>query len=206
MKIRSTSVAVLAAVPLVIAGCSQTTPAAQQAPPPKPPQPAPVQVKPEGVAWADQICGLVGGFSASQRQGPQVDKTNTGTFKASSIAQMDSAEKSATNALDGLKKLGPSPIAGADRVNDSFQTGFVQVRDVLHAAKTKAEQVDVSNQQAFTSGMTAVQEELKKGQAITFDAQFAEFSKNTQLTAAAGQAPSCKALSAPPPQPNQPPR
>ncbi len=208
MRIRPTSVAVLAAVPLFIAGCSQGAP---EQPPAKPaaqqPAPAPAQpaVSPEGVKWVDQLCGNVGSFAAAQQQqGSAIDKSNTETFKSSSLAQIDSSTKTADETLKGLTDMGPSPIPGADKVNDTFKGGFVQVRDVLNGAKSKAEQVDTSNEQAFTSGMVGVQQELKKGESINFDAQFAEFDKNQELNAAANQAPACKALMAPPQQPQQP--
>lgn len=218
MRLRSTFVAVFAAVPLVLAGCSQSGPAPQDGPAPqaKPPEPqqAPPQpgpsgppVKPESVAWTGQLCGFVGGFAASQQQAPQVDKTTPETFKASSVAQMTAAEKSADDTLGGLQKMGPSPIAGADKVNETFQGGFSQVKDVLGTAKGQAEQVDTSNQQSLTAGMTGVQQQLQKGQGINFEAQFAEFDKNGELRDAAGHAPECQALMAPPqqaPQPQQP--
>ncbi|MFR9728938.1 hypothetical protein ACL03H_06865 [Saccharopolyspora sp. MS10] len=198
MDIRSTSVAVLAAVPLALAGCSQSEPPAQPAPEPpqEQQQPPGAQASPEGVAWAGKLCGLVGGFSTSQQQAPPVDKTNTDTFKATSVAQMTAAEAAANEAVTGLERIGPSPIRGGDQVAGTFVDGFTQIRDILTTAKGKAEQVDTSDQQAFTRGMTGVQEELHKGQQLDFSAQFAEFSQNQELNAAAGQAPQCQELTA----------
>lgn len=224
MKIRSTSVAVLAAVPLALAGCSQAAPPQsappQPAQPPQAPsQPAPNQQQPvnaDGVAWTGKLCGLVGGFSASQQNAAPVDRTNTETFKSSSVAQMTTAEKSANDTVTGLQQLGPSPIQGGDQVAGTFVDGFSQVRDILTSAKSKAEQVDTRDKQAFTSGMTGVQEELKKGQQLDFSAQFSELSKNKLLNEAAGKAPECQALTQQaqqqqqqqqqPPQPPAPPR
>ena len=197
MKIRSTSVAVLAAVPLALAGCSQAAPP-QPAQPPKPPaQQQPPQQQPvaaEGVAWTGKLCGLVGNFSASQQNAAPVDRTNTDTFKNSSLAQMAAAEKAATDTVSGLQQLGPSPVPGGDQGAHTFVDGVSQVRDILTTAKTKAEQVDTRDKQAFTQGMVGVQEELKKGQQLDFSAQFAELSKNQQLNEAAGKAPECQAL------------
>ena len=75
MNIRSTSVAVLAAVPLALAGCSQGEPQQpappqqeQQEQPQQQEQGKPAQASSDGVAWAGQLCGLVGGFSAAQQQ------------------------------------------------------------------------------------------------------------------------------------------
>lgn len=206
MRIRSTSVAVFAAVPLVLAGCSQGAPPSSPPPPQAAPAPAPGNASAQGVAWADQLCGLVGGFSAAQKQGPGVDKSNAEAFKTSSIAQIDKAANAAGDTVTKLQTMPPSPIGGGDKVRDTFKAGFSEVQTILSSAKVKAEQVDTSNQQAFVGGMTAVQEELKKGQAINFNQQFAEFDKNKELNAAAGQAGSCKALAAPPQQPAQPPQ
>lgn len=224
MRLRSTFAAVFAAVPLALAGCSQSEPAAQapapqpaapqQAPPqqaqapqapPAQPQAPPPQAKPESIAWAGKLCGFVGGFAASQQQAPPVDKSNPEVFKGSSVAQMTAAEKSADDTLHGLQNIGPAPVPGADHVAQTFQGGFQQVHDVLDGAKGKAQSVDTSNQQAFTAGMTGVQQELQKGQGINFDAQFAEFDKNGDLRNAAGYAPQCQVLMKAP-QPQQPPQ
>ena len=225
MRLRSTAAAVFAAVPLALAGCSQSgdqqpqsapqppqaaqpsqpaqqpaqpgqppqQPAAQQ-PAPQQPAPQPPPAKPETVAWAGKLCAGVGGFAASQQQSPQVDKSNPQNFKASSVAQMTAAERSADESLHGLQNLGPAPVPGADHVAQTFVGGFQQVHDVLDGARTKAEGVDTSNEQAFTAGMTGVQQELRKGQGINFDAQFAEFDKNAELRNAAGYSPQCQVL------------
>ena len=211
MRFRSTFVAGFVAVPLALAGCSQggSDPQAQEPAQPAPDapaeQPGPAPSGPaDPVGWTDQLCGHVSGFAASQQQAPQVDKSNPQAFKDSSVAQMTTAEKAANDTLNGLKAMPPTSVQGADKVNSTFQDGFTKVADVLGSAKGKAQQVDPSNEQAFTQGMVGVQEELQKGQGINFDAQYAEFDKNPELRDAAMQAPSCQALMAPPQQQQQP--
>jgi hypothetical protein len=194
MRIRSTSVAVLTAVPLALAGCTQEGPA--QAPPPKPAPAAPAAPNPAGVAWTGRLCDLVGGFADAQQHLPQLDKSSSEAFKNSSVGQITASEKAAQDTLDGLGTLGPSPIPGTAQVPDIFSKGFVQMRDILDAAKTKAQQVDTQNQQTFTAGMTGVQQELQKGQSVNLSSALTEFDKNPQLTAAAVQAPGCRALAA----------
>ncbi|MEV0082136.1 hypothetical protein [Saccharopolyspora sp. NPDC050642] len=200
MKIRSTSIAVLAAVPLALAGCA-AGPA--QAPAPAPP-PKPAAPSPEGVAWAGRMCGLVGDFATSQKQLPGVDKTNTATVKQTVIERIDSAVRSADDTINGLRGLGPAPIAGADSVNDGFQQGFTQVRDLLTSAGEKAKQVDPTNEQSFQEGMAAMQQELQKGQQLDLKDELAALDRNEELKAASQQAPECKQFFAPPQQ--QPPR
>ncbi|MGW3467980.1 hypothetical protein ACWDKQ_05805 [Saccharopolyspora sp. NPDC000995] len=199
MKIRSTSIAVLAAVPLALAGCT-AGPAPVPAPAPPPNAAAP---SPEGVAWVGRMCGLVGGFSASQKQLPPVDKTNTATLKKTVIERIDSAVGSADGTIRGLKSLGPSPIAGADQVNEGFQQGFTQVRDLLQGAGDKAKQIDPTNEQRFQEGMTGLQQELQKGQQLNLQDKLEELDHNEELKAAAEQAPDCKQFFARPQQ--QPP-
>lgn len=197
MGIRSTSAAslsaaLLVAVPLAVSGCSQ--------PAPPPPDLAAI----DKVAWAGELCGLVGRFAESQ-QGPGVDKSSAVAFKKSSVAQLANAERAAGTAIDGLRELPPSPIRDGDRVTDVFEQGFGQVQQVLRGAKGKAEQIDPANQQTLAAGMTAVQQELQKGQGIQFDAEFAEFDKNRELNDAARRAPKCQQLMTPPAPQGQPP-
>ncbi|MBB5153982.1 hypothetical protein [Saccharopolyspora phatthalungensis] len=189
MKIRSTSIAALVAVPLALAGC-----AADPAPPPQAPATPPQAARPspEGVAWTGKLCGLVGGFAAAQQRLPGVDKTSTDTLKKTVVERIDSASRSADDTIRGLQGLGPSPIAGADQVNDGFQQGFTQVRDLLAAAGDKAKQVDPTNKQRFQEGMTGVQQELQKGQQLNLQDKLVQLEQNNELKTAAQQAPECK--------------
>ncbi|GAB3296588.1 hypothetical protein [Parasphingorhabdus pacifica] len=206
MKIRSVSVAVLATLPIMIAGCGQEDPAQSQT------EQAPAaeqkgNEQTEGVAWVDQMCGHVAGFALSQQDGPKVDKSSIPKFKESSIAQMRAAEQSASESVAALRKMPESPISGGNKVSSGFADGFTQVRDILTTAAQKAEQVDTTNKETFTAGMVAVQEELKKGEQLNLQPQFDEFSKNKELAAAAEQAPQCKQFNQqPPPQQGQPPQ
>ncbi|WP_433870995.1 hypothetical protein [Saccharopolyspora sp. CA-218241] len=208
MKFRSASVVVLAAVPLALAGCAgggeQAAPPPQQQPPQQQQQrPGPQAAAPEDVAWTGKLCGLVGGFTASQQQLPGVDRSSTGKFKQSVISQIDTAATNADETLRGIRELGPTPVAGAEKLGGSFEQGFVQARDILLSAKQKAEGVDASNQQAFQAGMGEVQAELAKGEKLQLAAEAHQFETNPELKAAAEQAPECAALVQPPPQ--QPP-
>jgi hypothetical protein len=201
MKIRSTSIAALAAVPLALAGCA-AGPAQAPSPPPQAAGPSP-----EGVAWTGKLCGLVSGFSAAQKQLPGVDKTNTDTLKKTVIERIDSAVRSADDTVRGLQGLGPSPIAGADQVNNGFQQGFTRVRDLLNAAGEKAKQVDPTDRQRFQEGMAGVQQELQKGQQLDLKDKLVQLEQNKELKAAAQQAPECKIFFSPPqpqPQPQAP--
>lgn len=205
MRFRSLSAAVCAA-PLLIAGCG-SAPAPDAAPPPKPPPP---KVSAEKVGWANQLCGLIGGFMTTQKSGPKVDKSNTQAFKDSSIAQIESAEKNAGQTQDGLRAMGPAPVPGGEQLTESFVNGFGQVRDVLNSAKAKAVTVDTHDQQTFTEGMVGVQQELKKGEGLNFGKEFSRLERDPELNGAAAGAPACRSLSAPPqgapPPAPQPPR
>ncbi|MGP4018303.1 hypothetical protein [Saccharopolyspora sp. 5N708] len=185
MKIRSTSIAALAAIPLALTGCAA-------APPPQAAAPSP-----DGVAWVGRLCGLVSGFSATQQQLPGVDRTNTSTMKKTVIERIGAAERAADDTVRGLQGLGPSPIDGADVVNTGFQQGFTQVRDILHTAGGQAQQVDPTDQQRFQAGMTAVQQELQKSGQLNLQDKLEQ---NEELNAAAHQAPECKSFFAPPQQ------
>lgn len=235
MRLRSTVAAVVAVVPFALAGCSQSGPAEQgsaqqpqpaqpqaQSPQPPPqqaqpaqqpqpapqqaPQPAPPPSSPQAVAWTGQLCTSIGGFAASQQQAPQVDRSTPENFKNSSVTQLTAAQQAADTSLHGLERIGPGPVPGADHVAQNFAGGFHQIHDVLESARTRAQGVDTTNQQAFTAGMSGVQQELKKGQSLNFDSQFTEFDRNVELRNAAGYAPPCQALmQAPQQQGQQPP-
>lgn len=216
MTFRSASVALLAAVPLALAGCSQgTSSAPRSAPPPTQPPttsapttsaPAPEGPAPENVAWTNRLCELVGGFAAAQRKSPPADKSSREAFKSSAVEQLDLAVQTAGDTLSGLREMRPAPIPGAEGVPDEFAKRFVRVRDVLTTARDKAENVDTGNRESFTTGMQEVQKELEKGKSIDFGAGFSRFNDNPALLEAAAQAPACESMtSSPSGAPQQPP-
>ncbi|MER7010624.1 hypothetical protein ABT324_04250 [Saccharopolyspora sp. NPDC000359] len=196
MKFRSTSIAVLAAVPLALAGCAGG-PGAAPAPAPKPSAPSA-----EAVAWTGKMCGLISGFSASQQNLPEIDRSNTAAVKDSVINRIDAATRSADDTARGLQDLGAPPVAGAEQLGDGFQASFTQVRDLLSGARAKAEQVDPTDKQRFQEGMTAVQQELDKGGQLNLQDELTQLEQNQQLNAAARKSPECQPLLGGP----QPPR
>lgn len=197
MRFRLASVAAVVVVPVVLAGCSTQeqsgAPAPKSSSAPAASQQAP-KGKVEGVAWVNRLCGLVGGFAEAQRSGPKVDKSSPKAFKTSAVAHLESAVNEANRTLHGLRTMKSSPIEGGDGITTSFEHGFVRARDVLHSAKTQAEQVDTSDKRSFMQGVQAVRAELQKGQKINFSEGFKKFKQNKQLNAAAAQAPKCKSL------------
>lgn len=194
MNIRTTSVAVLAAIPLALSACG--TP---QAGAPEPKAPTAEQVQ-----WAGKMCGLVTGFSEQQKQLPKVDKTNTQTVKDSVIHRLDTASGAADDTVNGLKGLGPAPIQGADQVNQSFQQGFGEVRDVLEQARAVAKQIDVNDKQKFNEGIGALQDQLKKSNQIDLGSKFGKLEQNPELKRSAERAPECKPFFQQKPQQQQP--
>ncbi|MEV4645222.1 hypothetical protein [Saccharopolyspora sp. NPDC049357] len=185
MRFRATSLAALAAIPLALSACGA-------APAPEPAPAPPKAAGPEGVEWAGRLCGLVNDFSASQKNLPAVDKSNTQAMKNSVVARLDTASKTADDTVRGLQELPPSPIEGGDQVNQGIRDGFVQIRDVLVGARAKADQVDPNDKQKFTEGMTALQTELQKSSQVDLNSKFGALEKNQQLAGAAKQAPGCK--------------
>ncbi|GAA4611787.1 hypothetical protein [Saccharopolyspora hordei] len=203
MNFRPTSLAALAAVPLVLAGCAGGGgQGAAPQPAPKPPAPSA-----EAVAWAGGMCDLVTGFSESQENLPAVDRSNTAAMKESVIERIDAAARSADDTARGLQDLGAPPVEGAEQLGAGFQQSFTQIGDVLRGAREKAEQVDPTDKQRFQDGMTAVQQELDKGGQLELQDELAQLEQNQELNAAVHQAPECASFFEPPQPPQQqPPR
>ncbi|MBE9374163.1 hypothetical protein IQ251_06850 [Saccharopolyspora sp. HNM0983] len=207
MRFRSTAVAVLAAVPLALAGCSAGEQAGdpgaqgdqnaeQQAPDQQGPgqqgdQQQGDQPKGPGAAWAGELCGLVGEFTQAQQNLPEPDRSNSAALKKSMVQSLGASADAADRTVQGLRGMEPSPIEGADQVGDSFEQGFVQVSKVLNTARDKAEQVDPADEQKFQEGMTQVQEELKKGEQLNLQEAVAQMDQNPELNAAVQQSPQC---------------
>ncbi|MGW1678462.1 hypothetical protein [Saccharopolyspora sp. NPDC002376] len=196
MKFRSTPIAVLAAVPFVLAGCAGGPVNA----PGQPPEPSA-----EAVNWTGRVCGLVSGFSESQQRMPELDRSNTAAVKKSLIARIDAAEKSADDTARGLKDLGAPPVKGAEQIGVGFEDGFTEVRDLLRGARGKAEQIDTGDKQRFEQGMTDLQQELDKGSHLDLKQKLVQLEQNAELNAAAHQAPECQTFFTKP-KDKQPPR
>lgn len=196
MNIRRTSVAALAAIPLALSACGAPQAGAPQ---PKPPSPQEIQ-------WAGKLCGQVTEFSAKQKQLPEVNKTNTQTVKDSIVNRLNAASKGADDTVNALKALGPAPMPGGDEVNQSFQQGFSEVRDVLNQSRSVADQIDVSDKEKFTQGISALQTELQRSNQIDLGSKFGKLEQNPELKRSAQLAPECKPFfQAKQPAPQQPP-
>lgn len=171
-RVAATLVAILTG--LVIAGCGQTSGSPAAAPTPTL----------TAAEWAEKFCA---GVIAAKPEGVNlsaVNRSDPAAVKDALTKQIDSLGNSITK----LGEVGPSPIKSGDEGLARTKDAFTKVRDSFSAARDKIAALAPGD----TAGVTAaMQTALQQAQDNTKD--IGAGLDDTELKAAAANAPTCKA-------------
>ena len=151
---RRSLVATAAAAALALAGCTtggnsgaSPTPSASGA------------ATPEAVAYMDKVCGAASEFAKIEKTAPKLDAADSTKVKADMAAYMGQLADAFTKSAEGLKNVGPSPVAGGEEAVTKMAETFTSLGTVFADAKTKIEQADANN---ATGGIQAAGEAITK--------------------------------------------
>ncbi|SDO91557.1 hypothetical protein [Lentzea jiangxiensis] len=116
-------------------------------------------VSPETVAYMDKVCGAASEFAKVEKTAPKLDGGDSAKLKAEMAAYMGQLADAFTKSAEGLKNVGPSPVAGGDEAVTKMSETFTSLGAVFTDAKTKVEQADANN---ATGGLQAAGEAIAK--------------------------------------------
>jgi hypothetical protein len=196
------ALALLFGAVLFAAGCSSVVPgqaapaaapaapAAPRAAPESAPESAAAPVSPEGVVWADQVCGAFLDANTVLTDQPKPDINNVpGTISVYS-QYFDRTLPALDAAMGRLQGIGPGPLDGGATVIDSMVGIMTLMRDAHRSAKAAVDVIDPASPTVLT-------QELPAALALTQIADSApqvDISATPQLDAAAAVAPNCQAF------------
>ncbi|HUQ54321.1 hypothetical protein [Lentzea sp.] len=151
---RRSLVATAAAAAFALAGCTtggnsgaSPTPSASGA------------ATPEAVAYMDKVCGAASEFAKIEKTAPKLDAADSTKVKADMAAYMGQLADAFTKSAEGLKNVGPSPVAGGEEAVTKMAETFTSLGTVFADAKTKIEQADAND---ATGGIQAAGEAITK--------------------------------------------
>jgi hypothetical protein len=143
---------------------------------------------PEAVAYMDKVCGAASEFAKIEKTAPKLD-ADSAKLKAEMAAYMGQLADAFTKSAEGLKNVGPSPVAGGEEAVNKMAETFTSLGVVFTDAKTKVEQADANN---ATGGIQAAGEAIAKLSELADPLR--DLKNNPELQKATQTAPKCQEM------------
>ncbi|SDH23339.1 hypothetical protein SAMN05216553_11855 [Lentzea fradiae] len=150
---RRSLVATAAAAALVLAGCTSGGSSGTSS------TPTGDAASADAVAYMDKVCGAASEFAKIEKTAPQLDASDPQKLKAEMAAYMGQLADAFTKSAEGLKNVGPSPVAGGEQAVDKMSETFTSLGTVFADAKAQVEQADANN---ANGGLQAAGEAIAK--------------------------------------------
>lgn len=181
---------------LFVAGCSsvvtgQASPVADVVPDAMsaPESEAAGPPSPEGVAWADQVCGAFIDANAVLTDQPRPDATNAPATVAGYSQYFDRTIPILESSIARLQGIGPGPLEGGDIMINNMGTLMTLMRDAHRAAKAAVDAINPASPTVLTQELPAALNLTD----VQDRAPEIDVSATPELNAAAEAAPNCQA-------------
>lgn len=145
------------------------------------------------VAWADQVCGGLLGFTDAATRQPDLTSEDPQVLIDGLVTYLGSVETAVAGAITTLDQAGPAPVDGGAEITTELRGTLDQVLTGFRSARTALEGVDASDPAAAAQALPAA---LAPLQELTALDPAAELDASPELNAAVEQAANCQALQA----------
>jgi hypothetical protein len=180
---RRSLVATAAVAALALAGCSNGGNSGTS------PTPTSDAAGPQAVAYMDKVCAAASEFAKIEKTAPKLDAGDSAKLKAEMAAYMGQLADAFTKSAEGLKNVGPSPVAGGEEAVNKMAETFTSLGVVFTDAKAKVEQADANN---ATGGLQAAGEAIAKLSELADPLR--DLKDVPELQKATQSAPQCQAM------------
>lgn len=148
----------------------------------------------EAVAWTDEVCGALAGFTAAVTDQPTIDQRDPAAAVQGLGDYLGDTAAALQASISALDAAGPSPVDGGDEYVSRLKTALGQIRTGFVTARSQLTGVDTSSIASVTAALPAAVAPLQE---LTNLADPTEgLRANDALRAAADQAPNCQRLRA----------
>jgi hypothetical protein len=144
------------------------------------------------VAWTDEVCGALAGFSTTVSSPPAVDQNDPEAVKAGLSTFFASTSAALKEAIRGLKAAGPAPVKGGDEYVTRLTETLTRIDTSFTATSGRIGQIDTSSPEAFATALTTELAPLQELENIADPTRGLEDAQ--ELGAAADKAPNCQKL------------
>lgn len=146
------------------------------------------------VAWTDEVCGAIAGFTTAATTQPDLNSTDPVAMVRGIEEYLGSAATALDTSINRLKAAGKSPVDGGDEYVARLTDALTQIRTSFNAARTQLAAVDTSSVESVSAALPAAVAPLQE--LSNLEDPTAGLRDSAELRAATEQAPNCKQLRA----------
>jgi hypothetical protein len=148
----------------------------------------------EAVAWTDQVCGALAGFTRAATTSPQINRADAVAAVQELDRYLGATSDELQHSLTALDAVGPSPVDGGDAYVSRLEEALRGIRTGFDSARTQLAAVDVSDPAQLATAVPAALAPLQGLRNVPAPTEGMRASE--ELAAASEQAESCRQLRA----------
>ncbi len=146
----------------------------------------------QAVAWTNQVCGALAGFTRAATTSPRVDPADPSKTVQEVDRYLGSTSEELERSLTGLDAVGASPVEGGDGYVERLEEALRGIRTGFDSARTQLAAVDVSNSAVLATAIPAALAPLQELRNLPAPTE--GMRANEELGAASERADNCRAL------------
>jgi hypothetical protein len=143
----------------------------------------------DAVAWTNQVCGALTGFTRAATTGPRVDQADPVAAAQGVSRYLGSTSEELQRSLTALDAVGPSPVEGGDQYVARLEEALRSIRTGFESART---QLGAADSEALTVAFPAAVAPLQELRDLPDPTE--GLRSNDELRVASEQASSCREL------------
>lgn len=160
---------------------------------------APAATEAEAVAWTNEVCATLTGFTAAATAQPRTDPGDPAATVEGLRRYLGATAEELQRSLAALDALGPSPVEGGDQYVTRLRVALRGIQDGYRAASTQLAALDTTDPHTLRTAYPAAVAPLRELEDLPDPTTGLRTSD--ELRTAIAQAPGCRGLrtAAPPP-------
>jgi hypothetical protein len=144
------------------------------------------------VAWTNQVCGSLSGFTRAATPSPQIDRADPVAAVRELDRYLGATSEELQRSLTALDTVGPSPVDGGDAYVGRLEEALRGIRNGFDSARTQLAAVDVSDPAQLATAVPAALAPLQDLRNLPAPTEGMRDSE--ELGAASEQATNCRQL------------
>jgi hypothetical protein len=146
----------------------------------------------DAVAWTNQVCGALSGFTRAATTSPQIDRTNPVAAVQELDRYLGATSEELQRSLTALGAVGTSPVDGGDAYVGRLEEALRGIRSGFDSARTQLAAVDVADPAQLATAVPAAMAPLQGLRNVPAPTEGMRASE--ELGAASEQAENCRQL------------
>jgi hypothetical protein len=146
----------------------------------------------DAVAWTNQVCSALAGFTQAATKGPHVDPADPVATVQRTTQYVGSTSEELQRSLAALDAVGPAPVEGGDQYVARLHEALTSIRDGFESARTQLAAVDTSDPAAIAAAFPAAVAPLQELRNLPDPTE--GLRANDALRAASEKATNCREL------------